>query len=313
MSAMAKAQKGKAEAFIVEAEGFLSKRGWFSSSKERNAEEAAESFEKAANAFKVGGLNQDAGDTYTKAAELYRDRLSDFNNASKAFNNAGTCYKKSNPSDAVKAYQQAVSLYTDNARITQAAKLCKEIADLYESEEIDEDDKSHIVLAIEAYEQASELFGMEDSKSAASQCLGKIAELCSASLDPPDYGRASKIYDDLGRRCLSSNLLKFNAKGYFLQAILCHLANSDDVGAEQAGAKYESLDYTFGDSREGKFANSLIEAVKGYDVEEFSTASFQYDRISKLNPWQTSILVKIKRGIDEGGDGDDDDSDVDLT
>lgn len=310
---MAKVQKGKAEAFIAEAEGMLAKKSWFSSSKERNAEEAAEMFEKAANAYKVGGLNQDAGNTYTKAAELYRDRLSDYNNASKAFNNAGSCYKKSNPPDAVKAYQQAVSLYTDNARITQAAKLCKEIAELYENEEIDEDGKSYIVLAIEAYEQASELFGMEDSKSASSQCLGKIAELCSAALDPPDYGRASKIYDDLGRRCLSSNLLKFNAKGYFLQAILCHLANGDDVGAEQAGAKYESLDYTFGDSREGKFANSLIEAVKGYDAEEFATACYEYDRISKLNPWQTSILVKVKRSIDDGGDGDDDDSDVDLT
>lgn len=310
---MAKVQKGKAEAFIAEAEGLLSKRSWFSSSKERNAEDAAEIFEKAANAYKVGGLNQDAGDIYAKVAELYRDSLSDFNNASKAFNNAGTCYKKSNPLDAVKAYQQAVSLYTDNARITQAAKLCKEIAELYENEEIDEDEKSHIVLAIESFEQASELFGMEDSKSAASQCLGKIAELCSAALEPPDFGRASKIYDDLGRRCLSSNLLKFNAKGYFLQAILCHLANSDDVGAEQAGAKYESLDYTFGDSREGKFANTLIGAVKEYDVEELSTACFEYDRISKLNPWQTSILVKIKRSVDEGGDGDDDDSDVDLT
>mmetsp|Transcript_10536 Transcript_10536/g.24969 ORF Transcript_10536/g.24969 Transcript_10536/m.24969 type:complete len:314 (-) Transcript_10536:485-1426(-) len=313
MSAMAKAQKAKAAVFVKEAEALLSKKSWFSSSKERNAEEAAESFEKAANAYKVGGLNQEAGDTYTKAAELYRDVLSDFTHASKAFNNAGSCYKKSNPADAVQAYQQAVSMYTDNARIMQAAKLMKEIAELYENEEIDEEDKSHIVLAIEAYEQASELFGMEDSKSSASQCLVKIAELCSGALDPPDFGRAAKIYDDLGRRCLSSNLLKFNAKGYFLQAVLCHLASGDDVGADQANAKYESLDYTFSESREGKLALELTEAVKGFDVEGFSTSCFEYDRISKLNPWQTSILVKVKRSIDEGGDGDDDDSDVDLT
>lgn len=291
----------------------LAKKSWFSSSKERNAEDAAESYEKAANAYKIGGLNQEGGNSYVKAAELYRDRLGDFNNASKALNNAGTCYKKSSPVDAIHAYQQAVSLYTDNARITQAAKLSKEIAELYENEEIEEDNKSHIVLAIEAYEQASELFGMEDSKSSTSQCLGKIAELCSAALDPPDLGRACKIYDDLGRRCLSSNLLKFNAKGYFLQSILCHLAGGDDVGAEQASAKYESLDYTFGDSREGKFATALIDAIKGYDVESFSTACFEYDRISKLNPWQTSILVKVKRSIDDGGGDDDDDSDVDLT
>jgi len=312
---MSKAQKSKAEAFVKEAEGLLSKRSWFSSSKERNVEDAAESYEKAANAYKVGGLNGEAGDTYMKSAMLYRDKLSDFLNASKTLNNAGTCYKKSDPAQAIDAYKQAVSLYTDNARITQAAKLMKTIAELYEEEEIDDknEGKSHIVCAIEAYEQASELFGMEDSKSSTSQCLGKIAELCSAALDPPDFTRAGKIYDDLGRRCLSSNLLKFNAKGYFLQAVLCHLASGDDVGAEQAMAKYESLDYTFGDSREGKFANSLIDAVKGYDVEEFSTACFEYDRISKLNPWQTSILVKVKRSIDEGGDDDDNDSDIDLT
>lgn len=341
---MAKVQKGKGDDFVKEAEGLLAKKSWFSSSKERNAEEAAETYEKAANAYKIGGLNQEAGDSYVKAGELYRDKLSDFSNAAKSFNNAGewrylvlqftdylfiicfadgssdvpifnfqgTCYKKSNPVDAVQAYQQAVSIYQDNARITQAAKLCKEIAELYETEEIDKDDKSHVVLAIEAYEQAAELFGMEDSKSNASQCLGKVAELCSAGLDPPDFLRAGGIYDELGRRCLGSNLLKFNAKGYFLQAVLCQLANGDEVGAEQAMAKYDSLDYTFGDSREGKFAKALIEAFKGQDVEGFSTACYEFDRISKLNPWQTAILVKVKRSIDDGGDGSDD-SDVDLT
>lgn len=309
---MAKAQKRKGDGFMQEAEALLAKKAWFASAKERNAEEAAEIYEKAANAYKVGGLSHEAGDAYSKAAELYSDTLSDFNSAAKTLNQAGTCYKKSSPSDAIGVYKQAVAVYTDNARITQAAKLSREIADIYESEQIDEDGKSYVVLAIEMYEQASELFGMEDSKSNASQCLAKIAELCSAALDPPDFVRASQMYDDLGRRCLDSNLLKFNAKGYFLQAILCHLASGDGVGAEQAADKYENLDYTFGSSREGKFGRSLIEAVEGLDVEGFSTACFDYDRISKLNPWQTSILVKVKRSIDEGGD-DDDDSDVDLT
>jgi alpha-soluble NSF attachment protein len=183
---------------------------------------------------------------------------------------------------------------------------------LYEEEQLEEDGKSHIVLAIEHYEQASEFFGMEDSKSSASACLGKIAELCSAALDPPDFIRASQMYDDLGRRCLESNLLKFNAKGYFLQAVLCHLASGDAIGAQQAQTKYENLDYTFGESREGKFGAQLIECIEGMDAEGFSTACYEYDRISKLDPWKTSILVKVKRTIDDGG-GDSDDSDVDLT
>lgn len=88
MSAMAKAQKGKGDAFMKEAEALLNKKSWFGS-KSKNAEDAAEIYEQAANAYKVGGLNQEAGDAYTKAAEIYRDTLSDFNSASKSLNNAG--------------------------------------------------------------------------------------------------------------------------------------------------------------------------------------------------------------------------------
>jgi alpha-soluble NSF attachment protein len=216
--------------------------------------------------------------------------------------------------DAVAAYQSAVALLIDAGRLTQAAKLCKECAELYETEEIALDEKSPVVLAIEAYDQAAELFGMEDSKSQASACYAKVAELCSAALDPPDLLRAAQLYDQLGRNCLDSNLLKFNAKGYFLQSILCSLANNDAVGAEQALAKYEGVDYTFGESREGKFARQLVECVAGMDVESFATACFEYDRISKLDPWKTSMLVKVKRSIqDDDGTGEDEDGEVDLT
>jgi alpha-soluble NSF attachment protein len=38
----------------------------------------------------------------------------------------------------------------------------------------------------------------------------------------------------------------------------------------------------------------------------------EYDRVSKLDPWKTSILVKVKRTIDDDA-GDDDGDDVDLT
>jgi alpha-soluble NSF attachment protein len=88
MSAMAKAQKGKAEAFMKDAEALLTKKGWFTN-KEKNQEEAAETYEQAANAYKIGGLNQEAGDAYMTAAGIYRDKLSSFNEASKCLNNAG--------------------------------------------------------------------------------------------------------------------------------------------------------------------------------------------------------------------------------
>jgi alpha-soluble NSF attachment protein len=226
--------------------------------------------------------------------------------------NTGACFKKSNPTDAVGAYQSAVSLLTDAGRLTQAAKLTKECAELYESDEIECKGKSCIVLAIEAYEQAAELFSMEEGKSQSSSCKAKVAELCSAALDPPDLIRASQIYDELGRTCLDSSLLKYNAKGYFLQSIFCHLAGSDAIAAQQALERYEGIDYTFSESREGKLCRQLVGCVEGYDSEGFATACYEYDRISKLDPWKTSMLVKVKRSIADDA-GDDDDDDVDLT
>jgi len=222
------------------------------------------------------------------------------------------CYKKCNAVDAVAAYQSAVSFLTDAGRLTQAAKMSKEVAELYENEELEDPEKSAVVSAIDHYQQAAELFALEEAKSSASQCWIKVAELCSAALEPPDLIRAAGLYEDQGRNCLDSNLLKYNAKTYFLQAVLCHLANNDSVAARQSLEKYEGLDYTFGDSREGKFANQLIECVESMDPEALGTACFEYDRISKLDPWKTSMLVRVKRSIDDEG-GDEDDDDFDLT
>ena len=188
--------------------------------------------------------------------------------------------------------------------------MSRDCAELYENDEVAVENA--VAMAIEMYEQAADLFQMEDSKGQSSNCKAKVAELSSAALDPPDLLKAGQIYDELGRNCLDSNLLKFNAKGYFLQSILCRLAAQDSVAAQSALDKYEGIDYTFGESREGKFARQLVECVEGFDTEGFATACFEYDRISKLDPWKTSMLVAVKRTISEG-DGGDDEDDVDLT
>lgn len=314
MSAISRQQRNKAEAFLDEAEKKLAKKSWFASSTQQKIEDAAELYDKAANAFKVGGFYHEAGDMYQKSADLYRDKLKQNGEAAKALKDAGMCYKKTSPADAIAAYQSAVTILCDASRLNQAAKLSKEIAVLYETES--NDVEGHISLAIESYEQAAELFTMEDAKSQASQCLAKVAELSSAALDPPDLLRAAQLYEDLGKNCLDSNLLKYNAKGYFLQSVLCHLANGDSIAGAQAVSKYSNLDYTFGDAREGKFCNALVECVESFDTEGFATACFEFDRISKLDDWKTSILVKVKRNIDDeagvGGDEEDGD-DVDLT
>ena len=316
MSALSQAQRSKGDAFLQEAEATLKKSTWFASSTERKYEDAAESYTKAANAYKVGGCNDEAGNAYQRAAELYKDKLSSLGEASKCLSDAGACLQKTNPNEAVGCYRSAVTLLCDAGRLNQAAKLSKNIAEIFENHGAPGqhgDGGDAIQAAIQSYQQAAELFEMEQAKSQASSCLQKVAELSSGALDPPELLRAAEIYESLGRQCLESNLLKYNAKTHFLNGIMCHLANGDSVGASQALSRFDSLDYTFADAREGKFAKQLVECVEKFDPEGFATACFEYDRISKLDPWKTSMLVKVKRSIEDGGGGGEDDDDFDLT
>jgi len=62
--------------------------------------------------------------------------------------------------------------------------------------------------------------------------------------------------------------------------------------------RYSTQDTTFPSTREAKFVNALIEAVEAQDVEAFTGAVYEFDQITKLDNWKTSILLKIKKSID---------------
>jgi alpha-soluble NSF attachment protein len=46
----------------------------------------------------------------------------------------------------------------------------------------------------------------------------------------------------------------------------------------------------------------LTSAVEGGDEEAFADKLFQYDQISKLDKWKTTILLKIKGSIEAQGE-----------
>jgi alpha-soluble NSF attachment protein len=65
-------------------------------------------------------------------------------------------------------------------------------------------------------------------------------------------------------------------------------------------AIYSAKDTSFSPTREAKFVSALIEAVDGGDPEAYTVAVAEFDQITKLDDWKTNILLKIKRGIQEG-------------
>ncbi|GMI50369.1 hypothetical protein ScalyP_jg7589 [Parmales sp. scaly parma] len=293
-------QKGRGNVFLSQAEKELQKFTFFSSSSKY--ENAAELLQKAGNCFKVSSSWQEAGDAYMKASELFTTKLSSSHEASAAMMDAGNCYKKVNPPQAINAFRGAIGLWTEAGRFNQAAKMLKEIAEMYEADK-------NAVEAIDNYTQASQFFETENQKSQANQCSAKIAELCSAALDPPDFRLAAELYEKLGRGCLDSALLKYNAKGYFVCAIFCLLAMGDSVAGRMKIDAFGAVDFSFLDSREGKLCDQLVEAVDNSDGDAMATACFEFDRVSKLDAWKTTILVSIKRGIVDNN-GDDDDVDL---
>ncbi len=96
--------------------------------------------------------------------------------------------------------------------------------------------------------------------------------------------------------------MKWSVKDYFLKAGICHLATTDMVAVQRALESYRDLDPTFASTREHQLLVDLAEAVEGGDQEVFADKLFQFDQLSKLDKWKTTLLLRVKNGIEEKGE-----------
>ena len=129
---------------------------------------------------------------------------------------------------------------------------------------------------------------------------------------------------------LESSLLKYSAKEYFLRAALCHLC-VDVLNAQHAIERYQEQYPAFQDSREYKFIKvwnymhrmylilyifphkriinslksffqSLIENLEEQNIENYTEVVKEYDSISRLDQWYTTMLLRIKKQINDNPD-----------
>uniref|UniRef100_A0A8B9KN75 Beta-soluble NSF attachment protein n=1 Tax=Astyanax mexicanus TaxID=7994 RepID=A0A8B9KN75_ASTMX len=178
-------------------------------------------------------------------------------------------------------------------RFTIAAKHHITISEVYESELVD------IEKAIAHYEQAADYYKGEESNSSANKCLLKVASY-SAQLE--QYPKAIEIYEQVGTNTMDNPLLKYSAKEYFFKASLCHFI-VDELNAKLAVEKYEEMFPAFSDSRECKLLKKLLEAHEEQNAEAFTEAVKEFDSISRLDQWLTTMLLRIKKTI-QGDEGD---------
>uniref|UniRef100_A0A3Q3SBC4 N-ethylmaleimide-sensitive factor attachment protein, alpha b n=1 Tax=Mastacembelus armatus TaxID=205130 RepID=A0A3Q3SBC4_9TELE len=251
-------------------------------------EEACDMYVRAANMFKMAKNWCAAGNAFSQAACLHLQMQSK-HDAATNFIDAGNAFKKADPQEAINCLNRAIEIYTDMGRFTIAAKHHITIAEIYETELVDIDK------AIAHYEQAADYYKGEESTSSANKCLLKVATY-AAQLE--QYPKAIEIYEQVGTHAMDSTLLKYSAKDHFFKAALCHFC-VDMLNAKLAVQKYEEMFPAFSDSRECKLLKSKTQLLIFLIWVMFSTQVKEYDTISRLDQWLTTMLLRIKKTIQE--------------
>ncbi|KAJ9175959.1 hypothetical protein P3X46_014458 [Hevea brasiliensis] len=275
-------QMARGEEFEKKAEKKLSGWGLFGS----KFEDAADLFDKAANSFKLAKSWDKAGSTYVKLANCHL-KLDSKHEAAQAYVDAAHCYKKTSTNEAISCLVQAVELFCDIGRISMAARYYKEIAELYESE-------ANIEKAIYFYEKAADFFQGEEVTTSANQCKQKVAQF-AAQLE--QYQKAIEIYEEIARHSLGVNLLKYGVKGHLLNAGICHLCKGDVVAVTNALERYQDLDPTFSGTREYRLLADIAAAIDEEDVAKFTDVVKEFDSMTPLDSWKTTLLLRVKEKL----------------
>ncbi|KAL8520322.1 hypothetical protein ACS0TY_011028 [Phlomoides rotata] len=272
----------RAEEFEKKAEKKLSGWGLFGS----KYEDAADLFDKAANAFKLSKSWDQAGAVYVKLASCHL-KLDSKHEAANSYADAAHCYKKSNIKESISCLEQSVNLFLEIGRLNMSARYYKEIAELHEQEQ-------NLEQAIVYYERAADLFQSEEVTTSANQCKQKIAQF-AAQLE--QYQKAVEIYEEIARHSLNNNLLKYGVKGHLLNAGICQLCKGDIVAINNALERYQDLDPTFSGTREYKLLADLAAAVDEEDVAKFTDAVKEFDSMTQLDAWKTTLLLRVKEAL----------------
>lgn len=141
---------------------------------------------------------------------------------------------------------------------------------------------------------------MEGQGSNRDACLLKVAHFYGSL---GRYNEASDLFETIAQSCAEDKLRKFSVRDHLMKAGLCHLAAGDTVAVKRALDRYPSISFEWTDSREAKFLAQLLAAVEGYDEAAFSAVVQDFDSLSRLDQWKTSVLVKAKEVIkNEEGD-----------
>jgi len=199
-------------------------------------------------------------------------------------------YRKDSPADAARVLTTAISHYTSRGNFRRAATHQQNLAEVYEMEIGDQKQ------ALKAYDTAAGWFEADNAEALANKLYLKVADLSALE---GDYATAISKFEAVAKSSLNSNLMKYSVKDYFLKAGICHLASGDLVAVKRALEHYRELDNSFAQTRENMLLTDLVGCVEEGEQEAFADKLFQFDQLSKLDRWKTTILLRVKNAIEK--------------
>ena len=128
-----------------------------------------------------------------------------------------------------------------------------------------------------------------------------------------NYASAIEKFESVAQASLENNLTKWSVRDYLLKAGICILCSDDHVRAHIAfDERYPTWDMTFSDTREAKFLNvcplslsraltvplqALLAMTETSDVEGYTDTIVEFDKLSKLDAWKTTLLLRVKKTL----------------
>ncbi|ORY64366.1 alpha-soluble NSF attachment protein [Pseudomassariella vexata] len=261
--------------------------------KEQKYMDAVDLYIEAANAFRMQKMNVEAGKAFEKAASIQTSKLNEPDDAANVMVDAFKVYKTDSPDDAVRCLDVAISQYCKKGNFRRAAQHMENMGEVFETQVQDN------ARALECFEKAAGWYESDNAAALANKLWLKVADIAALA---GDYYKSIEHYERVAAASINNNLMRYSVKDYFLKAGICHLATGDMVATNRALEKYRDMDPTFPSNREHQLLVDLAAAVEGGDQDAFTDKLFQFDRMSKLDKWKTTILVRVKESIEEAGE-----------
>ncbi|CAM9693991.1 unnamed protein product [Chrysoparadoxa australica] len=151
--------------------------------------------------------------------------------------------------------------------------------------------------AMLSYKKAEDFFRTETNCVLwADRCTEKVAYYAGML---GKYEESADLYEEVGYRCLDHNLLKFNARSFFLRALLALIAIGAAAECSKRIRRYQKAEMGFTTSVECMFVRNLLSIREEGDVNALADHIYNYDNVSKLDAWCLRMLLIMKKYLEE--------------